>query len=190
MDKIISLQNINIPVPRNENIIIDDLTIRLGDVIQIKAPSGRGKSFFYQTLLGMTEASNTLFRDDLHLSSLFCYCPAYLPFYTETVEEELDRIYANEGEIDQIIKSGLINSQFLKLRCKELSSGQNQMLILMRGILSKKPILIFDELTNAMDFDLKSKLVQFIHHKLLADRGIIFSLHEKSIFNVTKTIEL
>ena len=190
MDNLIALTDINISVPRNNNIIIDSLRINIGDVIQIKAPSGRGKSFFYHTLLGMTEASKTLYRDDLHLSKLFCYCPAYLSFFSDTVIEELQRIYAAESEIQALIKHNIMDSSFLHQKCRDLSSGQNQLLVFIRAILSKKPILIFDELTNAMDFELKLKVNDYIFNYLLKNKAIIFSIHESSVLVPNKTINL
>ena len=189
MDNLIALTDINISVPRNNNIIIDSLRINIGDVIQIKAPSGRGKSFFYHTLLGMTEASKTLYRDDLHLSKLFCYCPAYLPFFSDTVLEELQRIYAPESEIQALIKHNIMDSSFLHLKCRDLSSGQNQLLIFIRAILSKKPIIIFDELTNAMDFELKSKLHDYISQHLLKNHSLLFSVHDLPVFTSSCIIE-
>ena len=186
MDNLITLTGINITVPRNENIIIDSLSVNVGDVIQIIAPSGRGKSFFYHTLLGLTVESKKLNL----ASNLFSYSPAYLPFFSATVEDELKRVNSDMDKLPFIINEGIIDPEFLTLSCQNLSSGQNQILIFLRAILSDRPILIFDELMNAMDPELKEKIASYITCHELNSRAIIFSLHDSFFLSVSKLYNL
>lgn len=185
MVKLIELNNINIPVPNNAPICLDELIIKPGDCIQIIAPSGRGKTYFYHTLLGMTESSPVLFGKNIHLAKLFCYLPSYLPFYSETVSDELNRLGATNDQITSFIDEGLITSVFLSQKCHTLSSGQNQILIFLRGLLSSKPILIMDELMNAMDEDLRNNIINYWIPKILLSKSILLSIHfnERSIAN-------
>lgn len=190
MDKLISIHDLHLDVPRNEPIKLSRLTIKKGDCIYIKAQSGRGKSFFYHTLLGMTSEAIKLSPNWTDKQSLFAYMPAYLPFFSETVLEELHRVQIHQNKINQLIKTGLISESFLRLRCKDLSSGQNQLLIFIRGILSDKPILIMDELMNAMDVQLKSVIISYLRQYVLKDRALIYSLHENVDLPNTQVIEL
>ena len=79
-------------MPNNKNISLDSFNINSGDVIQIKASSGQGKSYFYQTLLGFTSESIKLYGTNNIPKNIFSYCPASLPFFSETVEDELHRV--------------------------------------------------------------------------------------------------
>lgn len=186
MDKLINLKNINLPIPNNKPIILDHFCISIGDCIQIVAPSGRGKSYFYHTLLGMTEMAPIIFGNEGHLSNLFGYLPASLPFYSETVLDELKRVHVTANQINFFIEEGLINNEFLSYKCKNLSSGQNQLLILLRGLISTKPILIMDELMNAMDQERKNFIFDIVFKKILKNRAIIFSIHENFEHNYSK----
>lgn len=190
MDNILALRNLNISVPNNENILLDSFKINVGDVIQIKAPSGRGKSFFYHTLLGMTDASQMLFKDETHLAKLFCYCPAYLPFFCETVSDELKRLQFNTNEIQSLISAGLIDQKFLHIKCRDLSNGQNQLLILLRAVLSNRPVVILDELMNSMDLELKLKVTNYFQETFLKSRAIIYSLHQSLSIPLTRKISI
>ena len=189
-DKLISVHDFHLNVPGNEPIKLPVFTVNKGDCLHIKAKSGRGKSFFYHTLLGMTPESLKLAPDWCEFKSLFVYIPAYLPFFSETVLEELQRVQVDQHKINQLIKTGLIAESFLRLRCIDLSSGQNQLLIFIRGVLSDKPILIMDELMNAMDFELKTMIISYLREHVIKDRALIYSLHESVDLPDTQIIEL
>ncbi len=188
--KLLSIHDFHLDVPGNEPIKLSGLTIRKGDCIYIKAKSGRGKSFFYYSLLGMTQESLKFAPNWNELQSLFVYLPAYLPFFSETVLEELLRVQVDQHKVNQLINTGLIAESFLRLRCNDLSSGQNQLLIFIRGVISDKPILIMDELMNAMDVELKSVIISYLRQYVLKDRALIYSLHESVDLPNTQVIEL
>lgn len=186
MDRFLTLKNMRINVPHNQSIEINSLEIKAGDCIHLQSPSGRGKSFFFQTLLGMTcEAPQVISavesfygRDNnINPNQLFCYLPSFLPFFSETVFDELCRVGATIEQINRLLKTNLFDEFFLQRSCRDLSSGQNQLLIFLRGILSDRPILIMDELMNAMDFELKSKSITYLREYVLQDRAIIYSFH-------------
>ena len=98
MDKFLTLESVYLNVPHNKSIVINSLEIKAGDCIHIQSPSGRGKSFFFQTLLGMTCESPQVIcavesfyiRDNnFNPNQLFCYLPNFLTIFSETVIDEL-----------------------------------------------------------------------------------------------------
>ena len=106
-DKLISVHDLHLNVPGNEPIKLPVFTVDKGDCLHIKAKSGRGKSFFYHTLLGMTPESLKLAPNWCEFKSLFVYMPAYLPFFSETVLEELQRVQVDQHKINHLLKSFL-----------------------------------------------------------------------------------
>mgnify|MGYP001238649701 CR=1 FL=1 len=180
MSKIIEFQKIIVAVPNQKTINIESLSFKTGDTIQVNAASGRGKSYLYHTFLGMTESSKTLYKSGVPQHNLFAYCPASLNFFSATVQEELDRVHDDDMGLHECLDFGLIDSSFLGKKCNDLSNGENQLLVFLRGALSKKPIIILDELTNSMDLNLREKIWSYIQSVLLNRCAVIYNSHFQS----------
>ncbi|MBU3087647.1 ABC transporter ATP-binding protein [Clostridium gasigenes] len=87
--------------------------------------------------------------------------------YIESLPNKYDTIIDNNGKI--------------------LSGGQKQKLAIVRGLLRKTPIFLFDEINKGLDFESSRKLMSII--KCLSKRNTVVMIsHNKNIFDEADTI--
>ena len=82
------------------------------------------------------------------------------------------------AQLDQFIKSlpeGL--NYMVGSQSRRISSGQKQRIAIARAIYNSKEILIFDEATNALDYETEKKIIENIY-QLRNKHTIILVSHE------------
>ncbi|MBP3461332.1 MAG: ABC transporter ATP-binding protein [Bacilli bacterium] len=157
----------------NEDIIIKDFTanIKRGEKVAIVGPTGAGKTTMVNLLMkfyNINEGSikidgisiNDLTRENIH--SLFTMVLQDTWVFNGTVKENI--IYNNKNisdeEIIKVCKEVGVH-HFIKTLPNgynsiitdgdSISSGQKQLLTIVRGMLDKAPLLILDEATSNVD---------------------------------------
>ena len=157
------LHNISFEL-RNKNLII------LGS-------NGAGKTTLAKVLCGITPSSCVAIEDknpsDIygeHRTKLINYIPPKLEIYDEfmSVEEFLEiNMLSTHKSIDEVLK--LLNIEYTKnKKCKNLSSGEAQLLLLASAILHNAKYTIFDEPTSNLD---PIKIKNSFH--ILQDKNIL-----------------
>ena len=154
-----------------------DLTINKGEKIALMGQSGSGKTTLAKVLSGYhTKSSGHVSLDkgsisQAELRQLVTYVPQQTYVFTGTILENL--LLGLEGEVDeQVILRACEQADILadiqkmplgfQTQVSEdggLSGGQKQRLAIARALLSKQPILIFDEATSGLDSDTESRVM-------------------------------
>ena len=173
-----------------------DLTIHKGEKIALMGQSGSGKTTLAKMLSGYYTKSSghvTLDKDAIshaELRQMVTYVPQQTYVFTGTILENL--LLGFEGEVDEkkLIKvcqqaDILEDIQRMPLGFQTqvsedggLSGGQKQRLAIARALLSKQPILIFDEATSGLDSDTESRVMANLAK---IKRTMIFIAHRNSV---------
>ena len=173
-----------------------DLTINKGEKIALMGQSGSGKTTLAKILSGYhTKSSGHVSLDkgsisQAELRQLVTYVPQQTYVFTGTILENL--LLGLEGEVDkQVILRACEQADILadiqkmplgfQTQVSEdggLSGGQKQRLAIARALLSKQPILIFDEATSGLDSDTESRVMANLAK---IKRTMIFIAHHNSV---------
>ena len=173
-----------------------DLTINKGEKIALMGQSGSGKTTLAKILSGYhTKSSGYVSLDkgsisQAELRQLVTYVPQQTYVFTGTILENL--LLGLEGEVDeQVILRACEQADILadiqkmplgfQTQVSEdggLSGGQKQRLAIARALLSKQPILIFDEATSGLDSDTESRVMANLAK---IKRTMIFIAHHNSV---------
>lgn len=173
-----------------------NLTINKGEKIALMGQSGSGKTTLAKILSGYyTKSSGRVGLDKdpvshAELRQLVTYVPQQTYVFTGTILDNL--LLGLEGEVDEqlILKvceqaDILVDIQKMPLGFQTqvsedggLSGGQKQRLAIARALLSKQPILIFDEATSGLDRETESRVMANLA-KL--KRTMIFIAHRSSV---------
>ena len=173
-----------------------DLTIHKGEKIALMGKSGSGKTTLAKMLSGYYTKSSghvTLDKDAIshaELRQMVTYVPQQTYVFTGTILENL--LLGFEGEVDEkkllkVCQQADILEDIQKMplgfqtQVSEdggLSGGQKQRLAIARALLSKQPILIFDEATSGLDSDTESRVMANLAK---IKRTMIFIAHRNSV---------
>lgn len=205
--KTIKFTDISFKYPKTENNIIDmmDIEIKLGDKFVIFGKSGSGKSTIFKLLMGFFNPTNgkiTVNGEDINKLDLgyyrtqFAYVSQDTKLFDMTVMDNIK--YSNKAseiEIDNIIQKYNIGRVYEKLEHglntmagidgNNLSGGQKQMVLILRALLKKPKIYLFDEPTAALDPNTKEIIYKIL--KDIEETTIIIS-HDPKIKEYIPTV--
>lgn len=173
-----------------------DLTINKGEKIALMGQSGSGKTTLAKILSGYyTRSGGHVCLDKSSIShaelrQLVTYVPQQTYVFTGTILENL--LLGLEGEVDEkkllkVCQQADILDDIQKMplgfqtQVSEdggLSGGQKQRLAIARALLSKQPILIFDEATSGLDSDTENRVLTNLAK---IKRTVIFIAHRASV---------
>ena len=173
--------------------VLNDLSIELGkgEIVSLIGPSGSGKSTLLKLLVGLIKPTNGEViiqnnkinydrKDDLRFarSKIAIVFQQYNLFQNMNVLKNIciapvkiqrrDKHEVEENAVKLLEKVGLKDK--IKSYPDELSGGQQQRVAIARALNLKPEILLFDEVTSALDPELVNEVLNTI--KLLASDGI------------------
>jgi len=187
-DREIALKEISFQYKGAEKLSLESININVlpKDRIAIIGPSGSGKSTFLDIFLGFLEPDNNgsisvdgykMIKSDFsHYRQLFSLVPQKIYLLEGTLEENIifgdkdseDKNARLERAISLAGLESLVNELPLGLKTRLsddhqiVSGGQKQSIGIARALYRKRKILVLDEATSAMDFNLESKILQNI----------------------------
>lgn len=172
-----------------------NLDVKIGDIVFIKGESGVGKSTFLKVLCGFYPPNKgmiTGLREDGSVydgnpSNMITYIGQTESLFTQTIydnimlnsscvsQETFDYLASKLGVDDFVSK---IKGGYQAIIGKDisLSKGQIQKLMILRGLLSEKPFIVFDEPFSALDqtsIEQVSQVFQEVSHM----KGLIIVSH-------------
>jgi len=143
--------------------VLRDLSfeLRAGEILALLGPNGAGKTTSLMTIAGFLPATggsvevlgqNALKHSPHHMARLGV---AYVPddralFGSLTVRENLKVARRGRGTIDLALDYFPDLRKRLDLRAGALSGGEQQMLVIARGLVSRPKILMIDELSMGL----------------------------------------
>jgi len=145
--------------------------------------SGKGKSTLFKLILGLyTPQQGSVYlrtdKGDIPCSEqtrhLFAYVPQDYALFSGTILENLQLIAPDADESQR--RSALMTAEadfvyhlahgeqtHLKEHNAGLSKGQLQRIAIARAVLMRRPILLLDECTSALDAETEAKVLQNLH---------------------------
>ncbi len=177
--------------------------IKKNSIFGISGPSGSGKSTLINIITGLLKPnSGKVFMDGKYTNinshswrRLFSYVPQNIFIFEDTIKNNilLNNVNKNisDGEIfdlikkldlDKIVKNETDLNIFLKENGKNLSGGERQRIGFARALIDKRPILILDEATNALDKKSQAHILNLLA-KSNKDRTIIIISHDNEVMN-------
>tara|TARA_Y100001935_G_scaffold194243_1_gene162339 strand:- start:649 stop:1542 length:894 start_codon:yes stop_codon:yes gene_type:complete len=153
--------------------VLKDVNFNLnkGDVLGITGPNGAGKTTLFKIILNLIEPSSGEIDLDKRSSKYLAYINTNsrsffwrlsprdnLIFHGKLLDLSLDEINANIEILSEQFKvKSILDNPFMKL-----SSGQMQIMIIIRSLIKKPDYLIFDEATSSMDVEKSIKVLNII----------------------------
>ncbi len=183
-----------------------NLKINKGEKILFNAPSGSGKSTIFKLLLGFLtpDSGSILFNGKpvdknniREIRSRISYVSQDIEFMNEKVETLVSEIFSyyynknkqfNVKKFERSLTYFNLNKDILEKKMEALSGGERQRIGLIISILLDRDVWILDEITSALDIELKEKVVKYI---IESDKTVLVISHEdiwkeQSIFRVIR----
>lgn len=184
------------------------LTIRRGEMVYVKAPSGVGKTTLAKVIMGLYAPREFAMTLGGHAvthqtparfwqrrvwgklaSMVFQHADEALNLQA-VVREVFDglplgrRMRAEQlrQRLGELFEGG-INDAFLRKRVALLSGGQKQRLNLLRSLVLGTDLLILDEPLNALDFDSVRKVLEILDRKRAEGAALLMISHNEEIFD-------
>ncbi|MFC3932996.1 peptide cleavage/export ABC transporter [Streptococcus dentapri] len=173
-----------------------DLSVKRGEKIALMGKSGSGKTTLAKILAGYYKVNDgQVYIDDQAVSypqlrQLVTYVPQQSYIFTGTILDNLllgTEAQADEQELIKACETAEILDDIkamplgFETQISEdggLSGGQKQRLAIARALLTKQPILVFDEATSGLDSDTEGKVIENLAQ---LDRTMVFVAHRGSI---------
>ena len=153
--------------------VLKDVNFNLneGDILGITGPNGAGKTTLFKIILNLIEPSSGkvvvenisnkyLAYVNTNSRSFFWRLSSRdnLIFHAKLLDLSLDEINLRIKALSEKFDvSNILDTPFMKL-----SSGQMQIMIIIRALLKKPDYLIFDEATSSMDVEKSTKVMNVI----------------------------
>ena len=153
--------------------VLKDISFNLekGDILGVTGPNGAGKTTLFKIILDLIEPSSGKIDLDKRSSKYLAYINTNsrsffwrltardnLIFHGKLLDLSLDVINESIKTLSEKFDvSNILDTPFMKL-----SSGQMQIMIIIRALLKKPDYLIFDEATSSMDVEKSTKVLNII----------------------------
>ena len=202
-DRII-FKNVSFKYKNTDKLILNKLNVDLktDKIIGIIGLSGNGKSTFAKLLIKMNKCEGDIYIDDINIKRLdsayirknIIYVHQNSRLFDIKIIENImygcnkskeSNIYLQEIMQFDKIKSLFKNIDFNKkagMSGDNLSGGQRQVINIINGLISPSKILILDEPTNALDYQLKEQVIDLIKYFKKYKKCIIIISHDKDVF--------
>lgn len=181
-------------------------TVNSGDFFTISGPSGSGKSTLLQILLGFREPQEGRVRfkgDELAGTTLKKLRSQVAVVFQEprlledSVEEALLAPFhfkqnrtskPSVEEMQAELKAVGLPEEYLIKEITKLSGGEKQRVALVRALLLKRPVLILDEISSALDVGSRDTIFAYLKQK--STTTIVVSHDKEWIKNSPQVLDL
>jgi len=175
----INFHNISLSYPHEKKIFdCFNLSIQQGEKILLKGPSGSGKTTLLKMLLGYVKPTQgSIIIDDKELNSNtihdirqhLCYISQDVDLPDMSIQTLLDTIYhyqantslhhPDEDQLNTLLSTYKLTPSILKQHTHQLSGGERQRIGIIITQLLNRPIWLLDEITSALDTELKTAAI-------------------------------
>ena len=193
-----------------DNVVLKDinLSVKKGEVVVIIGPSGCGKSTFLRCLNGLEEIQEgVIVVDGLPVEAgkreitklrqkIGMVFQSYELFPHKTVLENIilapmkvqkrSRDEATKEALELLDKVGLVDKKDYYPR--QLSGGQKQRVAIVRALLMHPDILLFDEVTAALDPEMVHEVLETMLSLAKAGSTMLIVTHNNAIKNMVDQV--
>lgn len=190
----------NVTKQFSEHFVLQDFSfeIQKAEKINITGRSGIGKTTIFKLLLGFVKPDNgeILFEGEVlndktiwDLRKRTVYISQDLNIGTGKVYQLFDdtlSLKANAelkaeslNSLNKLLIQFELDQTILKKDIEDLSGGEKQRIAIINGLLLKRDIFLLDEITSAMDKNLKQKVIDFFY--LQPDFTVLSISHDNYI---------
>jgi putative ABC transport system ATP-binding protein len=170
------------------------LEIKEKDKVWLKAPSGKGKTTLFRTLMGYQKIDSGVIKFDgkpLNRQVLCClrkqiaYVSQDVDFRPINVWESIEEIFSYKVNVKQKVSREIflnlaqqyyLEKDILDKKSFELSGGERRRLGFVIAILLDRPIWLLDEVTAGLDRDTKKKIMTQV---MTADKTVLMISHDE-----------
>ncbi len=157
-----------------------DLHIQVGECVVLTGPSGAGKSSVLKSVMGALPVNDgTVYVGGRELAldsvqdirSLVAFIGQEPVMGAEIVRDALLLPYSfksnagkhpDEKKILELLEAVSLDKSILDKKTAIISGGEKQRIAIVRALLMKKPIILADEFTSALDPVSKSKVIELL----------------------------
>ena len=186
---VLSVENISFSYPHAPFLYHDfSLHVKVGEVVSILGPSGRGKSTLFELITGNLNPQKGKIEVS-RLSQIFQ--DPYTSFHpTYSVRNQISDVATLE-DVSTLCSALSLDETLLLKKPHQLSGGQLQRCSILRALLMKPALILADEPTSALDNITGLHVMQLLMQFL--DRvGILLITHDKHLskWSSDRVIEL
>ncbi|MCT4633585.1 MAG: ABC transporter ATP-binding protein/permease [Firmicutes bacterium] len=195
----IKVDGLKFAYDETEVLDVESLEVSFGESIGIVGDSGSGKSTLARLMSGLYDYNNGSITvgkyqvSDLEpkkLTEIVTYVNQSTKLFRGTVFDNISygRESASKEEVENILDDMGIRDRLkefkngLDTKVQEnqigVSGGQKQIVSLLRSVLAKNNIIIFDEITSSLDLELEKKVSEYFKRR--KDKTLIFITHRIS----------
>ncbi|MCB4203957.1 ABC transporter ATP-binding protein [Deferribacterales bacterium Es71-Z0220] len=186
--------------PILSNINID---ISKGDILIIKGPSGSGKSTLLSLISGLARpTSGAVYYNDMNISKLpeielgryrnekigFIFQKFNLLENLTVYENILPPLVVRKEKIDRKKIEDVLKKlellEFINTKVSKLSGGEQQRVALARALVNKPDILLADEPTANLDYNLKMNAIKIFLQENKEGKTIIIATHDDIFLSI------
>ncbi len=179
----------------SEKTAVDDVSfgIQPGEIYGLLGPNGAGKTTTLRMISGLLRpTAGHVFIDNTEVTDRpnwvkqrIGYLTANTGLYVRLTPIEMLKYFATlyniprapaKARIAELVE-WLGMSDFLKLRCGALSTGQKQRVSIARALIANPPILVLDEPTLGLDVLSNRLILSFVRQQADAGKSILLSTH-------------
>ncbi len=173
------------------------LSVKIGETVVIKAPTGYGKTTLAKLMLGLIEpSSGQILINEIFSSKYSGFVLQDDKLINGSIRDNIDFFRGFTGsEIEVAAKLACINKDIFDMPMKYntivgegvsgLSGGQRQRLLLARSFVGNPSLLVLDEATSALDMETERKIIDGIES--FNCTKIIFT-HRESVCSIADRV--
>lgn len=192
---LIQFKNINLSFDDKRVFKNFNLSVKEGEKVLLKAPSGKGKSTLFKLLLGFqkSDEGDILFKGKKLEKNTLKYFRRNIAYVSQDVDLRNEKVWnliveifsykhnthikINKEKLLEIAQYFSLPADVIEKEVSQLSGGERQRLGLIICILLDRQVWLLDEITSGLDKDMKEKVVDYV---LKQDKTVLIISHDKT----------
>jgi UDP-glucose/iron transport system ATP-binding protein len=160
-----------------------------GECLAVEGPSGSGKTRLLRAIADLDPSSGLVFLDGIERMEMsgaqwrkkVRYASAEPGWWTDTPRQSFPIEVVGSAKFQRLLGSVGLDVEMLDRGVATLSTGERQRLALLRVLVDKPSVALFDEPTAALDPTAAALVEELIRFQMLAGRSILIASHDHAL---------